>query len=137
MPHREHHESLDQIGSKRRDHPRERGAPVVANEDDLLAAERVDDRDDITHEVMHLVVIDIAWFVALAASAQVRDGHAKTGVYEQRRDVVPKSGGIGPTVKEQRRGAFALEEDPQTDVVMTNRESVHLVTVHGGTRTSG
>ncbi len=125
VPDRDGDESLHQIGPIRRRRPGQVGAPVVADQAHLLHLEGLNDRANVTNQVVHSIQLDVVGLITEAASAKVRHRHPVSGPHELGRDLIPQRRGVGPTVQEQDGGTVAVHVKLQFHVTIPHAQALH------------
>ena len=119
MPDRQCHQMVDVVGHERRDRPRERRAPVVADDVSPRCAGVVEHRHHVAGERLHRVSVDLGRLVRGAIPAEVGDDHLEAGLGQRRHLVAPQPPRVGEAVEQHHRATVArhLVFDPNaTDV---------------------
>ena len=100
-------EMVDAIGRDQGEHPRERRAPVVADDVGALGAGVAQHRQHVADQQVHPVRLDGSGLSERAVAAQVRNDHPEAGVGQRRDLVAPQPSRIGKAVQQHHRPALA------------------------------
>ena len=92
-------------------------SPVVADESHLCDPQRIEQRNQVGHEIVDRVVGLARLDLALAATARVERDHAVAGVDQRWNLVAPDRVVVREAVHEQHVGALALDDDVELDIV--------------------
>jgi len=90
---------------------------VVADEPHLRDPERIEQRNQVGHELVDRVVALARLYLAFAAAARIECDHAVARIDERRNLVAPDRVVVGEAVHEQHVRAVALDDDVERDIV--------------------
>jgi hypothetical protein len=111
--------------------------PVVADEPHLRDPERIEQRNQVGHELVDRVVALARLDLALAAATSVERDHAVAGVDERRNLVTPDRVVVRKAVHEQHVGALALDNYVELDIVHPHPEAADCHVVSGRNQITG
>src|SRR5258705_13657874 len=83
--------------------PDDETAPVVANEDRLVDFEMIEQPDEITGQVLHVIGLDRLGLVGRAITALIRCNHPDAGLAQRLDLVTPGERDFRPAVAEDDR----------------------------------
>jgi hypothetical protein len=125
MADREGDEVVDPFGGDRREDPRHRGSPVVADHVGAFHAGMFEHRSHIGDQVEDVVGLDPGRLVGAAVAPHVRDDHLEAGVGQGTNLIPPQPPGVGEAVDEHHRPSLSgdLVFDPYPAVVNAHLSS--------------
>ena len=109
------------VGPKKRAMPGDRRAPVVADDDGLRRAQRVEHANHVADELKQRVLIDLVGLAGLAIAAHVgRDG-AIAGLSQRLQLMAPRIPGFRKTVAEEDEGSASRLSEMDRNPVCLDR----------------
>lgn len=127
-----HHRNADRdhaaeaVGPHLRRLPRDRRAPVVADDEGGLCAEGVQERDHIPDKVKQGVFVDRRGAFRMPISAHVRRHRTKSGLGQRRDLMTPGVGRFRKAVAEEDKWPFSLFDDIHPDRSRLDGASRHF-----------
>jgi hypothetical protein len=115
--HRQPDHAADQVGPHQGGLPGDGCAPVVTDDHGRALAQRVDQADDVTDEVVNRVVVDAFRLVGLPVAPLVGRHHVVAGVGEGGDLVAPGVPRLRPAVQQQHERSFAAFGNVHPDAV--------------------
>ncbi len=109
-------QAVDHLRNVQRGLPCDHAAPIVADDDRLLFAQRLDDGDHVAHQQSHVVILDALGLVAQVVAALI-DGDALEFIGQRLHLVAPRVPEIGKAVDHDDQRAAAEARVMNLDAV--------------------